>query len=149
MSASVNKVIILGNLTRDPEVRYTASGAAVATINIATNRKWKDKAGELHEEVEYHRCVAFQRVAEIAGEYLEKGRQVYLEGHLKTRKYEDKDGVTKYATEINVDQLVLLGSRSDNDRPTQEQRENRAAAKERAAPKRNTAFDDMDDDIPF
>jgi single-strand DNA-binding protein len=148
----VNKVIILGNLTRDPEVRYTPNGVAVTNLSIATNRKWKDKHGEVHEEAEYHRCVAFQRIAEIAGEYLEKGRQVYIEGYLKTKKWEDKDGVARYTTEIMVDNMTLLGNRQDNeaaDRPTKEQRENRAAAKERASGQGKVPFDDMEDDIPF
>ncbi|MDE2398280.1 MAG: single-stranded DNA-binding protein, partial [Burkholderiales bacterium] len=99
--ASVNKVILIGNLGRDPEVRYAASGSAICNVTIATSRQWKDKtSGERQEETEWHRVVFYDRLAEIAGEYLKKGRPVYVEGRLKTRKWTDKDGVEKYTTEI-------------------------------------------------
>ena len=110
--ASVNKVIIVGNLGRDPEVRYAQSGAAICSVTVATSRQWKDKAtGERQEETEWHRVTLFDRLAEIAAEYLKKGRPVYIEGRLKTRKYTDKDGVEKYATDIMATELQLLGGR--------------------------------------
>src|SRR5512147_2815709 len=109
--ASVNKVILLGNLGRDPETRYTTGGDAVTNLNLATTETWKDKSGEKQEKTEWHRVVLFGRQAEIAGEYLKKGRSVYIEGRLQTRKYTDKDGVEKYATEVVGDRMQLLGSR--------------------------------------
>jgi len=110
--ASVNKVIIVGNLGKDPEVRYMPSGSAICSITVATSRQWKDKtSGDKQEETEWHRIVFFDRMAEIAGEYLKKGRPVYVEGRLKTRKWSDKDGVEKYTTEIVADQMQLLGNR--------------------------------------
>ena len=111
--ASVNKVILLGNLGRDPETRYTTGGDAVTNLNIATSEQWKDKSGEKQERTEWHRVVLFGRQAEIAGEYLKKGRSVYIEGRLQTRKYTDKDGVEKYSTEIVGDRMQLLGSGRD------------------------------------
>lgn len=110
--ASVNKVILVGNCGRDPEVRYTTSGAAICNVTIATSRNWKDKnTGERQEETEWHRVTFFDRLGEIAGEYLKKGKSVYVEGRLKTRKYTDKDGVEKYATDIIATDMQLLGSR--------------------------------------
>ena len=109
--ASVNKVILIGNLGRDPETRYTTGGDAICNLNIATSEQWKDKSGEKQERTEWHRVVLFGRQAEIAGEYLKKGRSVYIEGRLQTRKYTDKDGVEKYSTEIVGDRMQLLGSR--------------------------------------
>jgi len=109
--ASVNKVILLGNLGRDPETRYTTGGDAVTNLNIATSEQWKDKSGEKQERTEWHRVVLFGRTAEIAGEYLKKGRSVYIEGRLQTRKYTDKDGVEKYSTEIVADRMQLIGGR--------------------------------------
>lgn len=152
--SGVNKAIILGHLGRDPEVRYTANGTAVCNLSVATSRTWKSKeSGERQEETEWHRCVAYDRVAETLGEYLEKGNMVYLEGRLKTRKWTDKDGADHYTTEIIVESFTFIGGKNrDDDRPTREQRENRAAAKERAQPakqKTSTGFDDMEDDIPF
>ena len=111
--ASVNKVILIGNLGRDPEVRYAPSGSAICNVTIATSRNWEDKAsGERQEETEWHRVVFYDRLAEIAGEYLRKGRPVYVEGRLKTRKWQ-KDGVDQYTTEIIADQMQLLGGRED------------------------------------
>jgi len=107
--ASVNKVILLGNLGRDPETRYTTGGDAVTNLNIATSEQWKDKSGEKQERTEWHRVVLFGRQAEVAGEYLKKGRSVYIEGRLQTRKYTDKDGVEKYSTEIVADRMQLIG----------------------------------------
>jgi single-strand DNA-binding protein len=112
--ASVNKVILLGNLGRDPETRYTTGGDAVTNLRIATTETWKDKSGEKQEKTEWHSVVLFGRQAEIAGEYLKKGRSVYIEGRLQTRKYTDKEGVEKYSTEIVGDRMQLLGSGRDS-----------------------------------
>ena len=112
--ASVNKVILIGNLGRDPEIRYNANGGAWCTVSIATTRSWKSKdSGERVEETEWHRVVFNDRLAEIAGEYLKKGRAVYVEGRLKTRKWTDKDGIEKYTTEIIANDMTLLGSRNE------------------------------------
>jgi single-strand DNA-binding protein len=111
--ASVNKVILLGNLGRDPETRYTTNGDAVANLRIATSEQWKDKNGEKQERTEWHSVVLFGRQAEVAGEYLKKGRSVYIEGRLQTRKYTDKEGAEKYATEIVADRMQLLGGGRD------------------------------------
>jgi single-strand DNA-binding protein len=159
--ASVNKVILLGNLGRDPETRYTTGGDAVTNLNIATSEQWKDKNGEKQERTEWHRVVLFGRQAEIAGEYLKKGRSVYIEGRLQTRKYTDKDGVEKYSTEIVGDRMQLLGGGGGGSGGDVEfagagsagggasRREPAAggAAKGGGAAKKNT--DDFDDDIPF
>jgi single-strand DNA-binding protein len=158
--ASVNKVILLGNLGRDPETRYTTGGDAVTNLNIATSEQWKDKNGEKQERTEWHRVVLFGRQAEIAGEYLKKGRSVYIEGRLQTRKYTDKDGVEKYSTEIVGDRMQLLGGGGGGSGGDVEfagagggtsRREPAAggggAGKGGGAAKKNT--DDFDDDIPF
>jgi len=158
--ASVNKVILIGNLGRDPETRYTTGGDAVTNLNIATSETWKDKAGEKQEKTEWHRVVLFGRQAEIAGEYLKKGRSVYIEGRLQTKKYTDKDGVEKYSTEIVGDRMQLLGSRDGGGGGDAEfsggggggaRREGggagAGAAKPAGAAKKNV--DDFDDDIPF
>ncbi|HET9822874.1 MAG TPA: single-stranded DNA-binding protein [Burkholderiaceae bacterium] len=160
--ASVNKVILIGNLGRDPEVRYAPSGSAICNVTIATSRQWKDKtSGERQEETEWHRVVFYDRLAEIAGEYLKKGRPVYVEGRLKTRKWTDKDGVEKYTTEIVADQMQLLGSREGMGEGGGEGGGMRSAPAARPsapsggaprqapAAKSSTGFDDMDDDIPF
>ena len=154
--ASVNKVILIGNLGRDPEVRYAPSGSAICNVTLATSRQWKDKtSGERQEETEWHRVVFYDRLAEIAGEYLKKGRPVYVEGRLKTRKWTDKDGVEKYTTEIVADQMQLLGSREGMGEGGGEgggmrsAPASRPAASKPAAQKSSTGFDDMDDDIPF
>jgi single-strand DNA-binding protein len=112
---SLNKVQLIGNLGKDPEVRYTAGGQAVATFSIATNESWKDKEGNLQEKTEWHNVVAWQRLAEICGEYLKKGKKVYIEGRLQTRNYEDKEGVKRYVTEIVAQDMILLGSREGGD----------------------------------
>ena len=159
--ASINKVILIGNLGRDPEVRYTPSGAAVCNVTVATSRNWKDKnSGEKVEETEWHRVVFYDRLAEIAGEYLKKGRSVYVEGRLKTRKWQDKEGKDNYTTEIVADNMQMLGSREgmgggdeggsrgeSSSRPAQRPAANKPAAS--PASKSSTGFDDMDDDIPF
>jgi len=160
--ASINKVILIGNLGRDPEVRYAPSGSAICNITLATSRNWKNKdTGERQEDTEWHRVVFFDRLAEIAGEYLKKGRPVYVEGHLKTRKWTDKEGVEKYTTEIIADQMQLLGGREGrgggDDGGSREDRPQRSgggssrpsAPASKPAAKSSTGFDDMDDDIPF
>src|ERR671936_1314103 len=131
--ASVNKVILVGNLGRDPETRYMPDGAAITNVSIATSFAWTDKAsGEKKEETEWHRVVFRARLAEIAGEYLKKGSQVYVEGRLRTRKWQDKDGQDRYTTEIMADSMQMLGSRSGSGEPRPEPAEARAEAK--AAP---------------
>jgi single-strand DNA-binding protein len=155
--ASVNKVILVGNLGRDPETRVFPDGGTICNVTIATSRQWKDKtSGEKQEETEWHRVVFRDRLAEIAGEYLRKGRSVYVEGRLKTRKYNDKDGVEKYATEVVATELQLLGSREgmgDGESRGASAPASRPAAAggaaKPAAQKSSTGFDDMDDDIPF
>ena len=159
--ASVNKVILVGNLGADPETRYAPSGDAICNIRLATTDTWKDKtSGDKQEETEWHRVVFRDRLAEIAGEYLRKGRPVYVEGRLKTRKWTDKDGVEKYTTEIVADQMQLLGSREgmgggdEGGGYSRGGGEGRPAARPSApaakpAAKSSTGFDDMDDDIPF
>lgn len=151
--ASVNKVILLGNLGRDPEVRYLQNGDAVANMTLATTRTWKDKAsGERKEETEWHRLTALGRLAEIAGQYLKKGSQVYVEGRFKTRKWTDKDGVEKTSTEVVLTDLTMLGdSRKDSapQQPQQRQQAPQRPAPSRPQPSKSTAFDDMDSDIPF
>jgi single-strand DNA-binding protein len=160
--ASVNKVIIIGNLGKDPEVRYLPSGSAICNITVATSRQWKDKtSGERQEETEWHRITFFDRMAEIAGEYLKKGKPVYVEGRLKTRKYTDKDGVEKYATDIVATEMQLLGSREgmgegdmgggggQRSAPSSRPAPSSAPAAKPAPAKSSTGFDDMDDDIPF
>src|SRR3954449_3125436 len=110
--ASVNKVILIGNLGRDPETRYMPDGGAITNISVATTEKWKDKNGEMQEKTEWHRVAFFGKLAEIAGEYLKKGSQVYVEGRLQTRKWQDKEGQEKYTTEIIADRMQMLGSRA-------------------------------------
>ena len=144
--ASVNKVIIVGNLGKDPESRYFPSGDAVCNISVATSEKWKDKSGEQQEHTEWHRIAFFGKLAEIAGEYLKKGSPVYIEGRIRTRKWQDKEGQDKYSTEIVADRMQMLGSKRDGG-------EERRADPQRKAPpagnKSGGSFADMDDDIPF
>lgn len=169
--ASVNKVILVGNLGRDPEVRYSPEGAAICNMSLATTSQWKDKAtGERREETEWHRVVVYNRLAEIAGEYLRRGRPVYIEGRLKTRKWQDKDtGADRYSTEIVADQMQMLGVREnegggtsgghDNRTPPQRSNQQRTSrpAPSNPQPQRPPAdtgygganLADMDDDIPF
>jgi single-strand DNA-binding protein len=148
--ASVNKVIIVGNLGRDPEVRYLPEGGAITNISVATTDTWKDKSGEKQERTEWHRVAFFGKLAEIAGEYLKKGSQVYVEGALRTRKWQDKEGKERYTTEIVADRMQMLGSRGGGSEPMA--REPAAAASGGGKPqakKGGGAFDEMDDDIPF
>src|ERR671936_2127028 len=154
--ASVNKVILVGNLGRDPETRYMPDGAAITNVSIATSFAWTDKAsGEKKEETEWHRVVFRARLAEIAGEYLKKGSQVYVEGRLRTRKWQDKEGQDRYSTEIVADGMQMLGSRSGAGEPRPEpmsraEPKPAAAAGATATAKKPAGkFDDMEDDIPF
>jgi single-strand DNA-binding protein len=152
--ASVNKVILIGNLGRDPETRYMPDGGAVTNVSIATTETWKDKNGEKQEKTEWHRVAFFGKLAEIAGEYLKKGSQVYVEGRLQTRKWQDKDGQDKYTTEIIADRMQMLGSRQGmggGDREAGGDREGgaRPAAKPAGAKPAGSKFDDFEDDIPF
>ena len=170
--ASVNKVILLGNLGRDPEVRYMPSGDPIANITIATSRRYKNKAGEMVEETEWHRVSFFGRLAEIASQYLKKGNPVYVEGRIRTNKYTDKDGIEKYSTEIVASEMQLLGGREGRGapsgvddgyggdaganyapRPAPASRPPAPQARPAPAPapaaRPASGFDDMDDDIPF
>ncbi len=174
--ASVNKVILVGNLGRDPESRTFPSGDQICNVTLATTDKWKDKqSGEMKEATEWHRLVFNGRLAEIAAQYLRKGSQIYVEGQIRTRKYQDKDGVEKYATDIRVDQMQMLGSRQgmggpqgggDDDggysqgggggggggyapRAPAAAPRAPAPAPRQAPAKSSSGFDDMDDDIPF
>ena len=150
--ASVNKVIIVGNLGKDPETRYAPSGDAVTNIVVATTETWKDKtSGEKREATEWHRVVFFGKLAEIAGQYLKKGSQVYIEGKLTTRKWQDKDGNERYTTEIRADEMKMLGSKSDGQQDGQQRQQ---SAPQRQEPPRQPAqksgvFGDYDDSIPF
>jgi single-strand DNA-binding protein len=149
--ASVNKLIIVGNLGADPEVRYLPSGDAVANLRVATTEKWKDKAsGEVKEHTEWHRCNLFGRLAQVAAEYLKKGSSVYIEGRIRTRKWTDQAGVDKYSVEVQVDQLQMLGGRSEGGAAPQQQRQQQAKPQQQhAKAPSGGGFDEMDDDIPF
>ena len=113
MARGINKVILVGTLGKDPEVRYSQSGGAITSVSLATNEKWKDKNGEMQERTEWHRVKFFGRLAEIAGEYLKKGGQCYVEGKLRTEKYTDKQGVERYSTDIIADEMMLLGGKGE------------------------------------
>lgn len=169
--ASVNKMIVLGNLGKDPELRHTPSGAAVCAISIATSRSWKNKdSGEKVEETEWHRVVFYDRLAEVVAEYAAKGKPIYVEGRLKTRKWTDKDNIERYTTEIVAENLQLLGGRDDtaggrrsaepqqSGSPPQQTRQGSAQGSSRPAARQasqqrpesqSRAFEDMDDDLPF
>lgn len=154
--ASVNKVILVGNLGKDPEVRYLPSGEAVANITLATTDTWKDKAsGDKKEATEWHRVAFFGRLAEIVGQYLKKGRQVYVEGSLRTRKWTDKEGQERYTTEIVASEMKMLGTREGmGDSGPRESGGQSSSAPSRPAPKPAAApsgggFNDFEDDIPF
>ena len=154
MARGINKVILVGNLGRDPEVRYTPSGAAVANLAVATSESWKDKqTGEQQERTEWHRVVMFNRLGEIAGEYLKKGSKVYIEGKLQTRKWQDNSGQDRYTTEIVANEMQMLDSRGGGGASEFDQ--SAAAPRAAAASQAGTpaaqkgAFDDFDDDIPF
>lgn len=137
--ASVNRVILIGNLGKDPDSRYSASGDAVCTLSIATSEQWKDKAtGEKKEATEWHRVTTFGKLAEICGQYLKKGSQVYIEGSLRTNKWKDKDGQDRYTTEIRADTMKMLGG-STGSQPKEQDKKPAPAG----------GFEGMDDDIPF
>ncbi len=160
--ASVNKVILVGNLGRDPEVRYMPNGEAVCNFSIATTDSWKDKNGQKQERTEWHNIVMYRKLAEIAGEYLKKGRPVYVEGRLQTRKWQTKEGQDRYTTEIIADQMQMLGGRDsggssnasyddmnqDSDMGAAPSRQ-QAPAAQAAKPAAASSFDEFDDDIPF
>ncbi|MBI3545741.1 MAG: single-stranded DNA-binding protein [Gammaproteobacteria bacterium] len=155
MARGVNKVILVGNLGRDPEVRYSPNGAAVANVTLATSESWKDKtSGEKQEKTEWHRVVFFGRLAEIAGEYLKKGSQIYVEGRLQTRKWTDKEGHERYTTEIVAGEMQMLGSRGGAGAPSDNFNQDPTATPEntsakKAAPSKAAVAGDFDDDIPF
>jgi single-strand DNA-binding protein len=142
--ASLNKAILIGNLGRDPEVRYTPDGTAVATFSIATSEAWNDKStGEKKERTEWHRIVMFGKLAEISGEYLAKGKQVYVEGRIQTREWEDKEGNKRTTTEIVASQMLMLGSRADMNT-------SRSSSFSSAPDKPNMPYPEPEnDDIPF
>jgi len=137
---SVNKVILVGRLGKDPETRYMTSGEAVTNATLATSETWKDKAGEKQEKTEWHSLVFYRRLAEVAGEYLKKGSQVYIEGKIQTRKWQDKEGKDRYTTEIIVNEMQMLGGKSDQPEQKVEQK---------PAQTTKGAFDDFESDIPF
>lgn len=148
--ASINKVILIGNLGRDPETRYMSNGDAVTNITLATTEVWKDKNGEKQEKTEWHRVTFYRRLAEIAGEYLKKGRPVYVEGKLETRKWTDKNGMDRYTTEVIATDMKMLGSRPGSDSFDSSSKEsNEQASSQSSGNKSNNGFDDMEDDIPF
>jgi single-strand DNA-binding protein len=147
MARGINKVILIGNVGADPEVRYATNGNAITTISIATSESWKDKtSGEMQERTEWHRVVFFNRLAEIAGEYLKKGSKVYAEGSLRTRKWQDQSGADRYTTEIVANSMQMLDSRNGGD---SSHSMNQSAPKPAAATANNTATAEFDDDIPF
>jgi len=144
MARGVNKVILIGNLGRDPEVRYSPNGGAIANITLATSEAWKDKnTGEQVEKTEWHRVVFFRRLAEIAGEYLKKGSKVYIEGKLQTRKWQDKDGNDRYTTEVVANEMQMLDSRGGSTSYSQDE-PSTASSQQEPMP-----AGDFDDDIPF
>ena len=156
--ASVNKVILVGHLGKDPETRYMPNGDAITNATLATSESWKDKqTGEKKEQTEWHRLVFYRKLAEIAGQYLRKGSLIYIEGSLKTRKWQDKDGQDRYTTEITVNGMTMLGGRGDGQssgEPQQRQQQQRpqgngGGQQQRQSAPQSRGFDDMDDDIPF
>jgi single-strand DNA-binding protein len=170
-SRGVNKVILVGNLGADPELRYTGSGTAVCNFNVATNESYKDRDGNMVEKTEWHRVVAWDRLAEICAEYLKKGRQVYIEGSLQTRQWEDQEGQTRYTTEIKAREMQMLGGpgeggggydfdqsrpqeRQERQRPQQQERQRAPQQRQRPQPQPAAAQDEdlsfsPDDDLPF
>ena len=160
--ASLNKVILIGHLGRDPETRYMANGEAVSNVSLATSETWKDKAtGEKKENTEWHRLVFYRKLAEIADQYLKKGALIYVEGRIRTRKWTDKENIERYSTDIEVSEMKMRGGKSDGSIERQrepESSESYSAPPRKQAPqgrtaapprKTSTGFDDMDDDIPF
>jgi single-strand DNA-binding protein len=155
MARGVNKVILIGNLGRDPEVRYSPSGSAIANVTLATSEQWRDKeSGEKQEKTEWHRVVFFGRLAEIVGEYLKKGSQVYVEGRLQTRKWQDQSGQDRYTTEIVANEMQMLGGRAGMGGPSDDYNQDQPsysapAGKPAAASGGGGGGSDFDDDIPF
>jgi len=154
---SVNKAILIGRLGKDPETRYMTSGEAVTNVSLATSENYKDKSGEKQERTEWHNLVFYRRLAEIAGEYLKKGSMIYVEGRIQTRKWQDKEGKDRYTTEIVVNEMTMLGSKSagggsfevvENQSSSSTPARSAPAAKP-AAPTAKGNFDNFDDDIPF
>jgi single-strand DNA-binding protein len=158
-SKGVNKVILVGNLGKDPEVRYTPNGKAVANLTLATSESWKDQGGQVQEKTEWHRVSIFGKLAEIAGEYLRKGSQIYIEGKLQTRKWTNKEGQDQYTTEIHLDPfngvMQMLGGKSEGapqqqaQRPAQQQQQQRPSQQSQQTPPMAEPDFDFDDDIPF
>ena len=154
--ASVNKVILIGNLGKDPDIRYMPGGDAVANITLATSETWKDKTGVKQEKTEWHRVTFYRKLAEIVGEYLKKGSSVYVEGRLETRKWTDKTGTDRYTTEIIANEMRMLGSKSGGSSSEGENKNNETSSPKDSAvnnnnttANHNSGFGDMDDDIPF
>ena len=150
MARGINKVILIGNLGKDPEVRYMPNGGAVANLTLATSENWKDKtSGETQERTEWHRVVMFGRLGEIAGEYLKKGSKVYIEGKLQTRKWQGQDGQDRYTTEIVANEMQMLDSRGGTSDYSGASSNNAPASQQSAPAAAGGGFDDFDDDIPF
>ena len=154
MSRGVNKAIIVGTLGQDPETRYTASGSAVTNISVATNESWKDKDGQQQEKTEWHKIVMFGKLAEIAAQYLKKGSQAYFEGRIETSKYQAQDGSDRYSTQINANQMQMLGGKGEQKDQQVQQKPQAAGAGEQflddvARKTESPAPDDFMDDIPF
>jgi single-strand DNA-binding protein len=139
---SVNKIILIGNLGQDPELRYTSSGVAVASFSMATSESWKDQDGNVQEKTQWHKCVAWRKLAEIVGEYLKKGSKVYIEGRIQYRSYDDKNGVKRDVTEIIVDQMLMLDSKGAG-------RSEGTSVPPQAQPSNDDAGPDKVDDLPF
>lgn len=148
---SLNKVLLIGNLTRDPEIRHTANGASVASFGIATNKSWKTPEGEIQESTEFHNVVAWGKMAEICQQLLAKGMKVYLEGSLNTRSWEDDSGTTKYKTEVRLDEMILLDSKGKQGAGLDEtpQVEEKPVEEEKKEPEEKSEEDVLDDDLPF
>lgn len=151
MAKGINKVIIVGNLGQEPEIRYMPNGDAVANISVATSESWKDKqTGQKQERTEWHRIVFYRRQAEVAGEYLRKGSKVYIEGQLRTRKWQAQDGTDRYSTEIIARDMQMLDTRQDNgNRPPAQGQAQRPQQNQQQPPPQEQGFDDFDDSIPF
>ncbi len=149
MSNDVNQCNFVGRLSKDPETRYMPSGEAIASFSLAVGSSWKDKAGEKQESTEWVNVTAFGKLAEICSQYLAKGSQVYLSGRMKTDKYDDKDGITRYSTKIIADRMQMLGSKGDSDKGSAEPVQRAERAKAPVPSGGGSGFDDMENDIPF
>jgi single-strand DNA-binding protein len=141
--ASINKVILIGNLGKDPDLRFMPNGDAVCNFSIATTEGWKDKNGQKQEKTEWHNIVIYRKLAEVAGEYLKKGRPVYLEGRLQTRKWQDKEGQDRYTTEVVCDTMQMLGTKDNSDGVAEQEK------LQKSQPPMDGGFETMEDDIPF